>query len=504
VKLRKVLIAIGILVLLAVLIPIIHHYQLRFATSRYIARLKAKGEPMELAHLVPPPVPADQNSADTFLKAVALSKGGFSLLTGNYYDCMKMVAPGKAMICSQQPKAQSFSSTNSWDEVAAAVNESKEPFDLLQQIIDKPMLDFHVSYEKGSADMDFNSFHFVDIRQTAAMRLQDAALSDLHRGDAGSAAKKIRAMLALVKAMRTQHLVISELVRMSLAHITLGSTWELLQFTNVTDEQLAPLQRDWEAIDFVDGEEKALEMERVLEEITMREWRRSDAGLWRTYYSAPPPGPSPNATIEWAQFKSQIFYWKYWWSYSDELLMLKGQQVSLDTVRSWNTNTAWPVIQQEMSNNLAKLSLPTNSDDLWLGGKTDLRYAAASSVGAMSRYLFHAVRAEGAKQLVTEAIALKRYQLRHGAYPTNAATLVPEFLSEPVSDPIDGQPLRYHLNPDGTFLLYSVGEDGKDDHGDPTSVNEYKTMTWYYGRDWVWPQPATSEEIEHFRKSPPK
>ena len=49
VKARKALIIGGTLVLIAVLVPIIHHYQLRAATNAYIADLKAKGEPMDVA-----------------------------------------------------------------------------------------------------------------------------------------------------------------------------------------------------------------------------------------------------------------------------------------------------------------------------------------------------------------------------------------------------------------------------------------------------------------------
>ena len=68
---RKILIAVGIALGVAILIPVIHHYQLRAATEAYIAELKAQGEPMELAQVIPPPVPPEQNSADTFRKAAS-------------------------------------------------------------------------------------------------------------------------------------------------------------------------------------------------------------------------------------------------------------------------------------------------------------------------------------------------------------------------------------------------------------------------------------------------
>jgi len=60
-------------------------------------------------------------------------------------------------------------------------------------------------------------------------------------------------------------------------------------------------------------------------------------------------------------------------------------------------------------------------------------------------------------------------------------------------DPVDGQPLSYQINSDGTFLLYSIGEDGVDDGGDPSPASDTKSksFSWRKGRDLVWPRPAT-------------
>ena len=94
------------------------------------------------------------------------------------------------------------------------------------------------------------------------------------------------------------------------------------------------------------------------------------------------------------------------------------------------------------------------------------------------------------------AIALKCYELKHRQLPATLNELTPELLKSIPKDYMDGQPLRYRLNADGTFLLYSFGEDGKDDSGDPRSPDDPKSPAWQHGRDWVWPQPATAEEIE--------
>jgi hypothetical protein len=81
---------------------------------------------------------------------------------------------------------------------------------------------------------------------------------------------------------------------------------------------------------------------------------------------------------------------------------------------------------------------------------------------------------------------------------------VPEFVPAVPLDPIDGQPLRYRPNADGTFLLYSVGENGVDDGGNPSLEKGVTSSNYYWQNDraldWVWPQPATEEDIQAYYK----
>ncbi|MCP5522009.1 MAG: hypothetical protein H7A46_10730 [Verrucomicrobiales bacterium] len=71
---------------------------------------------------------------------------------------------------------------------------------------------------------------------------------------------------------------------------------------------------------------------------------------------------------------------------------------------------------------------------------------------------------------------------------------MPAFLPEVPIDWMDGQPLRYRLRSDGSYLLYSVGADGIDQGGDPERTSESRGS--WEGRDDVWPQPATTEEVD--------
>lgn len=63
------------------------------------------------------------------------------------------------------------------------------------------------------------------------------------------------------------------------------------------------------------------------------------------------------------------------------------------------------------------------------------------------------------------AVALERCRLARGAFPAALAELVPEFFAEMPRDVFSGQPYRYERSAGGSFRLYSVGSDRRDDGG---------------------------------------
>jgi hypothetical protein len=506
---RKILITIGVVMIVALLAPVIRHYQLRAATNAYIAEIKAKGEPMDLAQVLPPHLLPEENSADTLRKAAALFKTDRTLLATNYYYAMKMVAPGKAMAGSRQPEARDYDVTNSWEEVAAALAENKAVFPLLWSFIEKPKFDFGINYDSGIADLNFTNCYLAESKR-AALHLQVAALSALHRGDVTSAVKNVRAMLAIVKGMSDERLVISELVRIAIANIAMAATWETLQSTNVPGGQLAVLQSDWASLEFFRTEENALNMERASGAITLKKWRSSNSTLMNYFLMGeqmPWMTSSKSSATDRIRLMSRAVRWRYWWSYPDELRMLKGYQALLEAPRAAITNYALLSAQDGLISNVARLSVPDTDEFSYFSKplKADLHFLLSSSIGTLARTFNKVIKVEIVKQLSTAAIALKCYHLKHGEYPPSLAALTPEFISQVPRDPIDGQPLRYRRNSDGTFQLYSIGDDGKDDGGDPTPSEQHKdSSAWQFGHDWVWPQPATAEEIQKFYEKPPK
>ncbi|MCX6921904.1 MAG: hypothetical protein NT154_01605, partial [Verrucomicrobia bacterium] len=56
-------------------------------------------------------------------------------------------------------------------------------------------------------------------------------------------------------------------------------------------------------------------------------------------------------------------------------------------------------------------------------------------------------------------------------------------------DYMGAKTMAYQPNTNGGYLLYSVGEDEKDDGGDPTCLGKPPATLWN-GRDAVWPTAA--------------
>jgi len=506
----KILIAAGAVVMAGMLISAVHHYRLRAATEAYIAKLKANGEPMELAQVMPPPVPPEQNGTETFRKAAALLDADKTFLETNSIHAMDMAAPGKAVICSQQPVVLQTYSTNSWEALTAAVGQNKEALNLLHQIIEHPALDFGIHYERGFGEgFEFTNLNLVQLRNSANY-LSANAICNLHHGDVAAAVKNEQAMLALANAMQSQRLVISELVRMAITRKAVNLNWEILQSPGVTGEQLTALQNDWDRLNFLQGCKDALIMERLCGENTLSMWRNSDYGLnnffgWERRARENIGFPvEEESWLKKAKSESQIFLWRYWWSYPDELRCLRGHEVLMETLRYAETNGAFLKAFQQQQARLDALGINKLESEFggMLSGKTDFHSMLSESITTLGYTFKKVMTVESAKRIVVTAIALKRFQLKHGNYPEKLSDLTPEFLPSVPLDPVDGQPLRYRRNVGGTFLLYSVGENGKDNGGNPSleKDDETKSFQWQnpHALDWVWPQPATPEEIQKY------
>lgn len=510
-----ILMFVCIIFAVSVFLPVFRHYQLRFAVEAFITKLKDKGEPMELAQVIPTPVPPEQNSAALFLKAASLLYTNHNVLSSNPPTAMRMVAPGKAMIGWKQATISSSDGTNTWEEVNQSLAHDSEAIMLLDRITNGAMLDFNLQYNQR---FEMRLTHLGQEKK-AAQRLTSSAMAALRSGDSALAVTNISAMLALVNGTREERTAISQLVRIAVAQITIAASWELLQSPATTDEELFSLQKNWSQLDFIHAAESVLPLEREGCETTITKFRRSNAEL-QHYFDLQKQvqgvlgnfdeEEQSNSIWQKMKMKTRIFLWRYWWSYTDELRYLKGYEALVEAMRLIGTSHSFEkalVAQDVKLKRLGITGLRSSIDSIF-SSETDFHSLISESIVTLGVFERKVMRVETAKQVTIAAIALKRYQLRLSHNPPDLNSLVPDFLSTIPLDPVDGQPLRYRRNADGTFLIYSVGENGVDDGGEPSLEKGVTSLSYNWlnphALDWVWPQPATEAEIRYFYEHPPK
>lgn len=507
----KILIALGaLLVLLAVSLTVTMHTQPATELEAYKKLLKGKGEKLELSEVAPPPVAPESNSVNAVEEAFGMYGSG----TENLPYAMQMVAPGKAMASWKQPDVRGFNFTISWDDFGARIAADGAAIELLHQVLQRPKLDFQLDYTKGAALL---LPHLGPLRRST-QKLDAAAIYELHNGDSGAAATNILAMLALVHNSAAEGLLVSHMGRVAMTTTAVAPTWELLQATNVTDAQLAAVQKGWEQMDFLSDIENSLSTERVWMMVEIEKMRSTHAGFEEAFGSGS-SGGSSSGTWSWSPDWNDIkegsrdtvgeVMWRSSWSYSDELHLLKSSQVILETLRAVQANRSQFCKADYDAMTLRFMSVgSTNIGEAFFRKWNIPEFRELFSNGVYANTVSKTLGTEAARDVVVTAIALKRFQLKHGKWPETLSELTPEFVASVPIDPYDGKPLKYHPNGDGTFLLYSVGDDCVDDGGDatPAQPSSSTRQNWYWrtARDWVWPQPATAAEVKNFYEHAPK
>lgn len=514
----KILIAVGIFMLVFTSFWLLTiHIQPENELETYKQALRAQGEKLEISEVLPPPVPPASNGVDLVRSAFALFPPGDDDWS-NLPPAMQMIAPGRAMICSQQPEVRGGDFTNSWPNVMAAMEANRPITELLVQAAGYPSVDFQIDYQKGFEGLLLP--HLAPLKR-CARSLSAATICDLHNGDAGSATANLCALLSLVEAVHDERFLISQLVRIAMASIGGAASWELLQSTNVTDADLVHLQSSWEKLDFLRAAEKSCELERAAALKTYEQLRTSNSGVERLFGSSSGPG-GWTSSGDWLQDTRDLanaakrsaadFLWRTSWSYDDEQFALRIYQTNLEALRSLELKPVFLPVYAALLTASASFGLGVTNTEYRILKTLDLPEYQEYLRNGLNTTSLEIVRklmeAETGRQVVVTAIALKRFQLKHGHFPHKLSELTPDFLTSVPLDPMDGKPLQYRANANGTFLLYSIGLNGVDDGGDPSPVASVAdgSLNWLNdrARDWVWPQPATEAEVKYFEEHPPK
>jgi len=461
--------------------------------SRYRAELRARGEKLTVAEIAIPP---STNPVEIAARQV-IEQNGFLANPALIANMMQFMAPGKARVAWRGELNLTYwagatnVATPTWEDFIRQTERSEPTLSILRGALENPPADTGWAWKDDYQNLtNWHGRNFVRDRRIY-QQLYNAEIAELHRSNLDGAIANLHAINGMARMNRNELTLVSQMIRIAIAQGGLSGTWEALQAPGWDEPRLASLQHDWERVNFIDGLERAYLGGRAFDEVMMAKIRNSSvrelAGffpLWQTRVNSSWTSPGEflrNVENSAAGRYVSMFGYKLTSMNADELVQLQSSTGDIDALRLVKSGRPWAEVQPGMAARYKELDEKFTKDTF---GRLKV---SAISIPNLSASLRTEVRAETFRRLTITDIAIMRYQLKHGAAPKELNALVPEFLASVPMDPMSGRPLCYRLNADGTFVLYSTGEDGKDDGGDGTPRDGSQKFGLWEGKDAVWP-----------------
>ena len=487
----------------------------QISLARFKKTLAAQGEKIRASDFALP-VSKGENGIPTIVQALRELKPG-ALLPETYPSKMELLPSGHAVVGFRAKEWVFDNITNSWEALALEWKTNEAILLRIRDALEKPVLNSELDYSQG--------YNLLIPNLSSSKKLSSWFGSGselaLHEGNNRNALERLLPQIRLPHLMESDRLAISELVRVALASIAKSATWEALQADSWTGEDLRKIQSAWESQEFINSASTGFQRELAYEDASYNLMRNSNEDTfkvlfeWKNVFGDEdwdPPAwekllnnlPYGDDIVEFlrnlsyggevAKFlRKQIFcrLWRFSWSHQHQLRSAKQIHRLLEITRALAKGKSFSGVSEAIEE-FTKEAERRNFYDA-------LRFPESSSYLVLSKVIKKAARAQTDRSTAICAVALQRYALRNGKFPQSLDLLVPEFLASIPTDYFDGGPMKYFLNADGTFTLYSVGEDGQDNQGNSSLVSGKSGRSIWDRKDAVWPAPATPEEVAAFR-----
>ncbi|MGB0578803.1 MAG: hypothetical protein ACPGVU_03780 [Limisphaerales bacterium] len=438
------------------------------------ASLKHKGEPMTWREIVPPVSPGAFNGEMEFLAAVdgieELPKG---LLTDRFPVHGEKIPLARYGAIPTELREQGAAgsrrrwASNIWLELRPIVQRGQLNWEHARAAATNELIRIGLNWDRG---VHLTLTHLRGQRHLFEW-IHAAVVMDLHDGDREAALEKVITGFRLLEIFDEPSLI-SALVRVACVRRLSAATWELLQTDGWSDSQLSRLQTAVSSVRFVDSFDRAQQMERCVAELAWREAVRDSSAFDRL---GGLPGDSAIVPMWRALLSSRDLAW-----------YLENHQSQLEQGR------AGVKAKSLVAHNAAFAAGTERPPMYYLISRTFSLFVETS--------LKKAFVAENEREMTITVIALERFRLKQGRYPERLEQLVPDWLKEGSVDWMNGGVLHFERLADDDFRLWSVGQDGVDDGGDPTISGTPSGPHPHDGRDWVWLRASAPTDVQIFIK----
>ena len=423
------------------------------ALDRWIAEMRAKGEKLTLEELGLNR-PARTNAA---MEVIEIAASRLKALERAKIS-VEHQPPGEIGVERQRVE---WAGTNlqstigyvlDWNALGKELTELRPTLASVQEIMRDPPLDSGRDYTGTSS-----SLYIVAIREVAQW-LHIVTMHDLHHGDLSLAHQDLLALIGMAHLHAESWTIVDQMIRSAVASLAPDAVWNALQAPGWTDQQLAELQDRLASLSFFKELEQTLRAQRA-------------AGLYWICEMKTNQNSTSSGRLADLPEEAWGFLWEALWADADFLMYCRHHQLWIESIHTLAVSHSYRQIEPQLAEAQRYL-------DRKFSGIQKYRYPFSGiALPNILRGQDRLVKNESLRQLTIAAIALKRCELRHGRLPRDLRELQPEFLRDLPVDFYDGKPVRYRLQVDGSFALYSVGADFQDDGGAP-------------GKDLLWPKPV--------------
>ncbi len=319
-----------------------------------------------------------------------------------------------------------------WAELKAFFATNQEPLRLLRALPPVSECRYSGSFQQGTKPP------LVQLRQGVLFLVSDAVLeASEHKPDA--ALRSLLAAGTLADSLRTEPMLVSQLLRNVLWSLTCSGTALALNFTSFSEAQLLELER---ALDQA-ATGRGLALGLIAERAVMTSMLQDPPAQARTLTAGMSKTDRFNTMLALAVLKATGSFQRDRAYYLDQMarridIAEKQPPERYQLELQEATNTVPPGKLYIMS----RILLPPSSGMITREEMLTARLAVLQTI-----------------------IGVERYRIRHsGALPASAQQLVPGCLSSLPLDPFDGKPIRFKPLARG-YTVYSVGPNGTDDGG---------------------------------------
>ena len=303
---------------------------------------------------------------------------------------------------------------------------------LTQAAKERPLCRYEIKYEAHFAAL----LPHVDPLRNFVKSFTLRALAHLANDDPKAALADIRMCLFLAESIRDEPVLISQLVRIACLQIAIQPVWEGLKEGKWSAEQLAGIEKQLADIDLLDGYRISILGERDLANLAI-DRMRDNPKLFGMLFEDDSP--------------ISKFIPDGWFSHNQRRL------------NEMHVNFSQRIVDIKARRIRPEIAVAFNKE---LDARTKRKFPIYDMFSAM---LLPAIDKVAIKIGVTQAAVdhariachLELHKLEHKKYPTKLASL-----EAPLPhDPYTGKPYVYKPDPKGSYQLYGVGWNQKDDGG---------------------------------------